>query len=86
MTAGGSARPIRETVREQNSVVSRAANRRIDMIEETQRAGHPKITDGEIQTRIDELIAELTPAEKAGQLHSVLLLRLCRRVRCGADR
>jgi beta-glucosidase len=38
------------------------------MIEETQRAGHPKITDGEIQRRIDELIAELTPAEKAGQL------------------
>jgi beta-glucosidase len=36
--------------------------------QQTQRVAQAPMTDDEIQSRIDELIAELTPAEKAGQL------------------
>ena len=36
--------------------------------QQTQRVAHAPMTDDAIQSRIDELIAELTPAEKAGQL------------------
>ena len=38
------------------------------MIKETQHAEYSKITDGEIRSRIDDLLAQMTPAEKAGQL------------------
>ena len=36
--------------------------------QQTQRLAQAPMTDDAIQSRIDELIAELTPAEKAGQL------------------
>ena len=36
--------------------------------QQTQRVEQAPMTDDAIQSRIDELIAELTPAEKAGQL------------------
>ena len=36
--------------------------------QQTQRVAQAPMTDDAIQSRIDELIAELTPAEKAGQL------------------
>jgi beta-glucosidase len=36
--------------------------------QQTQRVEQAPMSDDAIQSRIDELIAELTPAEKAGQL------------------
>jgi beta-glucosidase len=36
--------------------------------QQTQRVAQAPMTDDEIQSRIDALIAELRPAEKAGQL------------------
>ena len=44
--------------------------------QQTQRVEQAPMSDDAIQSRIDELIAELTPAEKAGQLTQYFYLEL----------
>ena len=52
------------------------------MVEGTQRptmTEGPTMTDAEITSRVDELVAELTPAEKAGQLTQYFYFGLSQR-------